>query len=65
MPLQQERDALLNLGASVEHTSCTFVERAVASNRQLDRLFWLSEAATLIRHAADDQQSDLLHTACG
>ena len=57
-PLLHTRDALINLGADPIETLKNLTDRALKTDRQLDRLFWLGAAGDYIR-----RQNRARHTA--
>jgi hypothetical protein len=61
--LQQARDAVV--GSTVEPLELlkSLLDRALATDRRLDRLFWLQAAADLVRHQPPPQHTPLLRVA--
>ena len=59
-PLVEGRRRIEELLLAVSETITRFIDCALGTERQIDRLFWLSAAGNLIRHASDPDRSTLL-----
>ncbi len=58
-PLTERQRSLTDQTAESPALLTSFVDHALATERRLDRLFWLSAAGDLIRHAPAPQQAAL------
>jgi hypothetical protein len=63
VPLQCSLDQTLRCFTDPPDTLKTLIDRALAADRQLDRVFWLGAAADLIAQQDDSRQADLLRFA--
>lgn len=63
VPLQRALDQTLRCFTDPLDTLKALIDRALAADRQLDRVFWLGGAANLIANQDDSRQADLLRFA--